>query len=248
MATPADQPQTEASPAVEPELLTDYSSSDSSVEVSPRHCHKTMSDRREATVYHRDVARPPVMSDGKVTPAVVENFESSCDIYFMSANGISEEKKVARLFGSFQSQRIKDWIIVNRTTLADLTFPDFMKEFRKRWLPKDWDITLHAKILRTILDPTKETFEAWVRRVQILNVTLRGTPRHSSETELRFQLEANLDKELRTMANDEMAYEIKELRPWIQKVRRLDNKRRNERERINKYIEEYLGTMNGRGR
>jgi hypothetical protein len=49
------------------------------------------------------------------------------------------------------------------------------------------------------------------------------------------------------MANDEIAHEIKELHPWIQMVHRLDKKRRNERERVNKYIEEYLRAMKGRG-
>ena len=89
-----------------------------------------------------------------------------------------------------------------------------------------------------------------MRDVQILNIGLRGTPEHVSETQLRAQLEANLDEELRTMANDEMAYEIKELHPWIQMVHRLDNKRRNERKRVNEYIEElleYLRAMNGQG-
>ena len=248
MPTPAGQPQTEASPAVEPELITDYSSSDSSVEVSPRPCHKTMTCRKKATVYHRDIAHPPLMSDGKVTPAVVEDFESSCDIFFMNAKGISEEQKVSRLFASFKNPHIKEWISVERTTLADLTFPDFMKVFRKRWLPGDWDITLLAKILRTTLDPIKETFEAWVRRVQILNITLRGSPRQLTETELRSQLVANLDEELRTMAKDEVAYKIKELHPWIRKVRLLDDKRRYEHKRTNKYIEEYFRTMNGCGR
>jgi hypothetical protein len=188
------------------------------------------------------------MSDGKVTPAVVEDFEYLCDIFFMSAKGISEEQKVSRLFGSFKNPQIKRWVSFEHTTLAALTFPEFMEEFRRRWLPEDWDITLHTKILRATLDPTKETFETWARRVQILNVSLRGNPKHLSETQLRSQLQANLDEELRTMANDEMANKIKELRPWIRRVHRLDNKRRNERKRINKYIEEHLGTMNGRGR
>ena len=251
MATPVGQPQTEPSLLAEPELDSNYFSSDSSVELSPGPHHKTMpvlSKKREATVSHPNTARPPLLSDGKVTPGVVRQFEYLCETFFMYAKGgIREEQKVARLFGSFQSQRIKDWIIVNDTTLTALTFPEFMKEFRRRWLPKHWEITLQAKVLRTTLDPTKETFETWVRDVQILNIGLRGTPEHVSETQLRAQLEANLDEELRTMANDEMAYEIKELHPWIQMVHRLDNKRRNERKRVNKYIEEYLRAMNGRG-
>ena len=123
----------------------------------------------------------------------------------MNAKGISDDQKVSRLFGSFKNPHIKDWISVERTTRAALTFPEFMKEFCSRWLPKDWDAILEAKVFRTLLDPTKETFETWVRRMQIFNITLRGSPKHFSETQLRSQLAANLDEELRTMAKDEKA-------------------------------------------
>ena len=248
MATPVGQPQTETSLTAEPELDPDYSSSDSSVELSPGPYHKAWPDEKEATVLHPNHARPPIMTDGEVTPGVVRHFELVCGTYFMYAKGISEEQKVARLLGSFKNPDIKAWIIMNRTTLAALTFPDFMKEFRRQWLPEGWENTVRAEVLRSHLDPTKETFEAWVTHVQTLNIVLRGTPEHLSDTQLRVQLEANLDKELRTMVYDEMAHKIEELHPWIQRVQRLDNKRRNERKRINKYIEEYLRALGRRGR
>ena len=127
MVTPVGQPQTEPSLLAEPELDSIYFSSNSSVELSPRPHHKTMpvlSEKREATVSHPNTARPPRLSDGKVTPGVVRQFEYLCETFFMYAKGgIGEEQKVARLFGSFQSQRIKDWIIANDTTLTALTFP-----------------------------------------------------------------------------------------------------------------------------
>ena len=88
-----------------------------------------------------------------------------------------------------------------------------MKEFRRRWLPEHWEITLQAEVLRSLLDPTKETFDTWVTRVQTLNIALRGTPEHVSDTQLCDQLGANLDEELRIMAHDEMAHIIEELQP-----------------------------------
>jgi hypothetical protein len=245
---PTGQPQTETSLTAEPEPDPNYSSSDSSVELSSGPYNKTWPDEKEATVFHPNIARPPIMSDGEVTPGVVRHFELLCETYFMYAKGISEEQKVARLLGSFKNPDIKAWVIMKRTTLAALTFPDFMKEFRRRWLPEDWEITLRAEIHSSLLDPTKETFETWVTHVQTLNVALRGTPEHLSDKQLRDQLGANLDEESRIMAYDEMAHKIEELHPWIQRVQRLDNKRRNERKRINKYIDEYLRALGRRGR
>ena len=151
------------------------------------------------------------MTDGEVTHGIVRHFELVCGTYFMYAKGISEEQKVARLLGSFKNPDIEAWIITEHTTIAALTFPDFMKEFRRRWLPEHWEIILEAEVLRSLLDPTKETFETWVTRVQTLNIALRGTPEHVSDTQLRDQLGANLDEELRIMAHDEMAHKIEEL-------------------------------------
>jgi hypothetical protein len=169
------------------------------------------------------------MSDGKVTPVAVRVFELRCEQFFMNAKGgIADEQKVTRLFGSFQNPLIHDWIHCESTTLATLSFPEFMKEFRRRWLPTNWEHTVRSQILAAHFDPGKDKFDSWVRHVQMLNIALRGTSSHLDDEQLRFRLEANLDEELWRLAHLEMAHKIADLLSWIQKVGKIDNKRRRD--------------------
>jgi hypothetical protein len=168
-------------------------------------------------------------------------FEFHCENFFMNVKGgIADAQKVIRLFGSFENPLINDWISCERATLATLTFPEFMKEFRRLWLPTNWEHAVKSQVLGSRLHSSKEKFETWVAHVQTLNATLRGTSSHLNNEQLRFRLEANLDGDLRTLAYDEKANEIGELLPWIQKVRDIDNRRHNDRKRIYDYLEERM--------
>jgi hypothetical protein len=149
----------------------------------------------------------------------------------MNARGrIADEQKVGRLFGSFQNTLIHDWICCKRATLATLSFPEFMKEFRRRWLPSDWEQTVRSQIIAARFDPRKEDkFETWVQNVQMLNIALRGTSSHLDDEQLRIRLEDNLDEELWRLAHHEKANKIENLISWIQKVGDIDSTRRVER-------------------
>jgi hypothetical protein len=172
-------------------------------------------------------------------------FEFHCENFFVNAKGgIAEAQKVTRLFGSFENPLINDWISCERATLAALSFPEFMKEFRRLWLPTNWEHAVKSQVVGSRLHPSKDKFETWVAHVQTLNATLRGTSSHLNNEQLRFRLEANLDGDLRTLAYDEKANEIVELLPWIQKIRDIDNRRHNDRKRIHDYLEERMQTIN----
>ena len=66
--------------------------------------------------------------------------------------GITEEQKVTRILGSFRDSLIRDWIWSERSALTALTFPEFMKEFRRRWLHKDWEYMVRIKVLGAHLE------------------------------------------------------------------------------------------------
>jgi hypothetical protein len=52
-----------------------------------------------------------------------------------------------RLSGCFKNPLINDWISHERTALATLSFPEFMKEFRTLWLPKNWEYPIRSQII-----------------------------------------------------------------------------------------------------
>jgi hypothetical protein len=59
-----------------------------------------------------------------------------------------------------------------------------------------------------------------------------------SDERLRTQLEVMLDEELRTLASEEKVSDIKELRPWMNRIKELDNCRQIHIKRMAKYFDE----------
>ena len=202
-----------------------------------------MSDTKFAVSSHLVVTRPPQLSNGEISPKSAKDFENYCLNYFVNAKGgIEENLKVSRILGCFENDLVNDWISVNHERFTLLTFVEFMKEFRSRWLPHDWEQSIRAKILSACLFPKKQCFEEWAAFIQSLNVSLRGTPSHLDDDRIRLQLEAGLDEDLQTAARDAKAHEELSLHPWISKIKDLDNRRIVQRKRVAEAVEEAMRT------
>ena len=167
---PKPLPPVPPNTAPDPDSSSD-SSSDSELETKPTRSLKMPN----AVVTHSNVTRPPQMSDGTVSPGTIQEFEQCAECFFLNAKGgIKDDQKVLRLLGCFANPLIRDWIAGKRTELAALSFPDFMKTFRKRWLPSNWEEVTKTKMLGSRMEPD-DKFENWVVKIQKLNVALRGT-------------------------------------------------------------------------
>ena len=200
-----------------------------------------MNDQKTAVSTHLLVTRPPQLSNGDISPKSVKDFENHCLNYFINAKGgIEDNVKVSRILGCFENDLVNDWIAVNRERFTTLSFPEFMDEFRSRWLPHDWEQTLRSKILSARLFPKKQRFEEWASSIQSLNVSLRGTNSHLDDARIRLQLEAGLDEELQTSARDAKAHDELSLQPWITKIKELDNRRFIQRKRVAEAVEEAM--------
>ena len=185
-----------------------------------------MSDPKLATVKHDTLTHPPVLSDGEISPKVIREFENRCKVYFMNVKGgVPDDQKVTKLLGSFRNTLIDDWMSTETDRIVQLSFTEFMDEFRERWLPTNWEQSILTQMLGNHLDPTKQTFEAWAAQILSHNVSLRKTKSHMTDEALRRQLEIMLDEELRTLACETNVAEITNLRDWMGKVKELDNRR-----------------------
>ena len=200
-----------------------------------------MSDAKIAISSHLTVTRPPQLSNGEISPKAAKDFENHCLNYFVNAKGgIEDNVKVSRILGCFENDLVNDWISVNRERFTTLTFPEFMTEFRARWLPHDWEQSIRSKILSARLYPKKQHFEEWAASIQSMNVSLRGTVSHLDDNRIRLQLEAGLDEDLQTAARDAKAHDELSLYPWITKIKELDNRRIIQRKRVAEAVEEAM--------
>ncbi len=172
------------------------------------------------------------MSDGEITPCVVNEFETLCETYFLqTGQTIAVAKCLPALFTSFESPIVLAWLISEHSRLVKLTFPEFMTEFRAEWLPGDWEEDYRKRIYDARLDPSKENFSSWMANIRRLNAALRGSSSYLEPKELRRCLESGLDNDLKGRARLERANEITDLSKWIQNIRNIDSRRQTERKR-----------------
>lgn len=196
----------------------------------------------KATVTYLNNARAPVVSEGSITPEVICDFQYLAQHYFLQVKGgVNDDQKVSHILVSFQDQEIRDWTTVNHDNFVKLSFPEFITALRKRWLPKDWADDTIREIRGASLDPLKDKFETWSTRLIKLNITLRGTPSHLTDDQLRLQLEAGIDQDLRDSAKTEKADTITDFPEWCEKLRMIDKKRLNDRKRLRTEMANYWG-------
>ena len=94
-------------------------------------------------------------------------------------------------------------------------------------------------MLNSRLDPSQK-FETWAAQILSYNVSLRNTTSHMSEDQLRTQLEAALDEELRAIATEEKLTLVTDLRKWMGKIRDIDNRRQLDRKRMSVFWDEKM--------
>ena len=153
-------------------------------------CALTM-DNDLACAQYVVITQPPTLTAGKITPKALMLFEQNCLDYFINAKGgVADNLKVPRILSSFKDIEVLDWIASDRERLQGITFPAFMTELRRNFLPLDWEETICSEILSSKLTSNK-SFQDWARIQVINNCVLQGTTSHFSNNNLQNTLEAN---------------------------------------------------------
>lgn len=181
-----------------------------------------MSASKTARVEQPSATKPPFLTPGDITPEALRSWEVGCRQYFKH-KAVPGEEQVGKVAWGMQEPSIQDWYINDQERMDKLTFVEYMKEVRAYWLPTDWADITRQKLLSSCQD--SKAFHDWAVEVQRLNSLLRGTESHLTEINLRYHLEAHMQPDLRTEYRAENVAAITAFRPWIEKIRTLDEKR-----------------------
>ncbi|KAG6874776.1 hypothetical protein C0992_006595 [Termitomyces sp. T32_za158] len=111
---------------------------------------------KQATVKDKGT-KPPVVSEGDLTPETIKEFEHAC-LDFFDNKEVKPEDQVRRVLVSFKDHRLRNWISANREQLHKLSFSDFLTELKSKYLPHDWESKLHIRILSASFDATKQSW------------------------------------------------------------------------------------------
>lgn len=91
-----------------------------------------MSNSKITTIFHPILSCTPMMTKGKITPKVMQEFKSHCAHYFINTKDrVTNKAKVTKILGCFEESMVDDWTSTNQEQLMKMTFPDFMKEFQQ---------------------------------------------------------------------------------------------------------------------
>ena len=104
-------------------------------------------------------------------------------------------------------------------------FDGFLKELRKKQLPRNWEDKLRTQILSERLRGDSR-FSTWATRIQSLNCLLRGSASHFNESHMREQLEAGINEELRILGREAKVHDAESIRDFLEIYELCDAKRK----------------------
>ncbi|KAJ7263608.1 hypothetical protein B0H12DRAFT_1012312, partial [Mycena haematopus] len=117
----------------------------------------------------------PTLNKGDITPLIARQFETACRNAF-HAKDVTAEKQTGMVFGCFQDSRVDMWLSAEGEgeRLAAMSFTDFMKAFRAKFLKPDWQQRTRDEVIGTkMLD--SDTFDFWATSIQVHNSLLADT-------------------------------------------------------------------------
>jgi hypothetical protein len=173
--------------------------------------------------------KPPTLSPGTLTPAIIMDWEAACNSYFIHKE-VEETNQVKHVVGGLQDPIIWAWYLEDRTRINTLKFPAFLVELRKNNLPKFWEQDEREKVLSSHQGST--TFFDWQTSLRSHNANLVGTTSHFSASQLRKQLEANMSDDLKRELREDPIDSKLSLQDWVWEVKTRDEKLRHEHDRI----------------
>jgi hypothetical protein len=117
-----------------------------------------------------------------------------------------------------------------------MTFNEFMKEMRAKWLKSGWEVQIRRRILGAKQDT--EPFWEWALNTRQLNALIVSTDHGITDDNLREQLEARMDATLCKECDSKKINEEKDLDKWLGLVKDVDEKMREERNQARADVEE----------
>jgi hypothetical protein len=179
-----------------------------------------------AVVEQDNLSKIPVLCSGDLNPSVMREYEQACLGYF-DTRDIKPAKQVRKILAGFRDSRIQDWITIHHDTFLDLSFADFMKEFRAGYLPKDWEAITCIELLG--LTQGELSFWDFTVTVQGKNSLLRNTSSFLQTEQLCYRIESGMSQKLALRCHLEKSPAIEKFEDWLIEVKRVDDLIRLER-------------------
>ncbi|KAF9466438.1 hypothetical protein BDZ94DRAFT_1336953 [Collybia nuda] len=187
-----------------------------------------------AEVQQSSHSHAPILTNGCLTPQIIEEFKTSCLRYFKHKK-IEDNDKVSMIIYNLLSPSMVSWVKVKSAHLCTLSWAEFMAKFKHKWLPRGWEHKITNKVI-AFQRPT-ESFWEWQNEVCANNNLIFGLHEHVNEDHLRQHLYSQLHDELQLLyiAHDKKGEltDIEDIDEWIDEVCQLNEGLVREKRHLN---------------
>lgn len=180
---------------------------------------------RVACVDQLALNKIPIMMTGDLTPENVQKFEIRCQMYFKHKD-IDEENQIVKVAWGIQDLWVQTQYMENWAQINAMTFDDYIEELCHVWLPSNWEVTLCLTVLGT--QQGEKACHDWAMEIQGANALLIGTTSYLTEQTLHNQLEAGHSHNLSKACQNEAIDTIGDFNAWLEEVRHIDDRHREE--------------------
>lgn len=210
---------------------------------TPSLAHSMISDTAQVK-YHEGHKAPPTMLPGRVTPALLLQWEEHAVAYFDKAK-TPDADKVSSVLTCWRDSEIDNFIKMHkpRFRAPDFTFALFMAEIRKRFLDPLWHNNIMRNVVNSKMEPS-ESFSKFANRVIAGNNLLEGTGIRLDTDGLRKTLLGNMSDflaskldRLRTAEHDRLAG-IESFEEWMAEIVLIDHEATSDLKRIAEMLRE----------
>jgi len=198
---------------------------------------------KNAIVEQPDGTKPPVLTAGIITPETARAWERACRQFFLQKN-VPEDDQVKRVAWGMHDPRLQDWYLTEQDEIDGLSFAEYMVQLREKWLEADWQSKVRNRLLGT--PQGARNFYEWAVELQSVNALLRDDPSHLTLQQLRYQIEATMNEELRADCLHDKVNDEEDFHVWLQLVKRLDERLQKTRSRQQEALEQYM-RLQGKG-
>jgi hypothetical protein len=180
------------------------------------------------SAFMTSLAHSTISETGRVTPALLLQWEELATAYFDKAK-TPDAEKVSSILTCWRDSKIDNFIKMNKTRFRhpEFTFPLFMAEIRKRFLDPLW----HNSVMRNVVNAKMDSTESskFANHIIAGNNLLEGTGIRLDAAALRKTLSGNMSEflaskldRLRTTERDRLAG-IVDFEEWMAEIVTIDH-------------------------
>ncbi|KAF9489768.1 hypothetical protein BDN71DRAFT_1435181, partial [Pleurotus eryngii] len=186
-----------------------------------------------AKIEQSNPKKPPTMGEGDVDASVLWDWFNRSENFFRQKSITADNRVVSIAWGMSGVHAVR-WLSANSPLLDAMSWDDYKEHMRTLFLPSDWEHAGRMDVLR--LQQGSRSFVEFSLDMMGRNNLLAGTDSFFNDEALRDTMDANMDRELARECNRENVTSITSFRDWLDEVKRLDERKRQRMEEIERTL------------